>query len=167
AGILCEARATADDERVIVIGAGVNVTQSASDFPEDLRSRATSLAIEGVPATRERVAAEVLDALEPLLDEFEDRGGAERARERYRSKAGFWGRVVSVRSAGRVIEGVARDLDRGGGLVLRMEDGRDQVAVAGDLELQAGGGRPRARPARREGGHGAPGGEACGGFARP
>jgi BirA family transcriptional regulator, biotin operon repressor / biotin---[acetyl-CoA-carboxylase] ligase len=134
AGILCEARAAADDERVIVVGAGVNVTQTAADFPESLRARATSLAIEGVSTPRERVAAEFLNGLAPLLDEFEERGGAERARERYRHRAGFWGQVVSVRSAGRVLQGVARDLDRGGGLILRLDDGRDMVAVAGDVD---------------------------------
>jgi biotin-(acetyl-CoA carboxylase) ligase len=95
--------------------------------------------MEGVATDRERVAAAFLNVFEPLLDDFEGRGGAERARERYRRRAEFWGQVVSVRSSGRVWQGVARDVDRGGGLVLRLEDGRDLVAVAGDLELSASG----------------------------
>ena len=45
AGVLVEMRAQPDAAHVAILGVGVNVNQMADDFPEELRERATSLAI--------------------------------------------------------------------------------------------------------------------------
>ncbi len=134
AGVLCEARGSHGD-RVAVMGVGVNVTQREEDFPPEIRGRATSLFLAGVRAGREVVAAEFLNALEPLLAEYQEGGGGERVRELYAARASFWGRPVTVRTGGDEVTGVARGLDSRGGLVVRLDSGREVVALAGDLEL--------------------------------
>jgi BirA family biotin operon repressor/biotin-[acetyl-CoA-carboxylase] ligase len=137
AGLLCEARPLDPGDRAAVVGLGVNVSQVEADFAPELRGRAVSLRMAGSPLGREEVAAAFLNALEPLLDDYAEGGGSERLRARYREAADFWGQPVTVRAAGGEITGVARDLDAAGGLVVRLESGREVVAVAGDLELGA------------------------------
>jgi BirA family biotin operon repressor/biotin-[acetyl-CoA-carboxylase] ligase len=119
---------------VAVLGVGVNVGQGPGDFPPDLAPRATSLALEGVAASREAVAAAFLNRLEPLWHEHAE-GGRERVLDRWRARAAFWGRPVTVRTPSGPVEGVARTLDPDGGLVLALADGRETTVLAGDLEV--------------------------------
>jgi BirA family biotin operon repressor/biotin-[acetyl-CoA-carboxylase] ligase len=136
-GVLCEVRGLESGEPVAVIGLGVNVGQAPEDFPPELRERAASLRGSGVVVTRERLAAAFLNALEPLLEDYRERGGAGRVRDRYRARAAFWGEPVSLHGPGGTLVGTARDLDASGGLVVRLPDGREVVAMAGDLEPAA------------------------------
>ncbi len=144
AGILCEGRRGAGASAfgdATVIGVGVNVLQGREDFPPELREHATSLALEGIPATREAVAAAFLDALEPLLETLED-GGPGPLLEAWRARASFFGTTVRVRTPGGELEGIARALDPRGALVIEDADGREHVVLAGDVEpLPASGGR--------------------------
>jgi BirA family biotin operon repressor/biotin-[acetyl-CoA-carboxylase] ligase len=139
AGILCESRSGAAALESVaagafVIGAGVNVGEEAADLPEPLAGSATSLAIEGCATSREAVAAEFLNALEPLWSELEE-GDPAALLAAWRERASFWGRTVRVRTPAGDVTGVARGLSGGGGLVLDCE-GRGEVTVlAGDLEL--------------------------------
>lgn len=138
AGILCESRRLPAGTDAAVIGVGVNVAEQRDDFPAALRPRATSLAMEGCRTTREAVAAGFLNALEPLWAEHQE-GGREAVLEAWKRRADFWGRVVTVRTPSGPLAGVARDLSPEGGLVLRLESGREVVALAGDVEVAARG----------------------------
>jgi BirA family biotin operon repressor/biotin-[acetyl-CoA-carboxylase] ligase len=132
-GILVEGRRTADGTDVVVMGVGVNVSQTAEDFPPELRDRATSLALEGRPSRREEVAAAFLNALEPLWDEHQE-GDRNEVLEAWRRQAAFWGRPAIVRTPTGPVEGIAKSLDDLGGLIL--ETGRGPLTVyAGDLEV--------------------------------
>jgi BirA family biotin operon repressor/biotin-[acetyl-CoA-carboxylase] ligase len=133
AGVLCEARKLADGEDAVVIGVGVNVGQRENDLPPELRELATSLALAGCATDRESVAAEFLDALEPLWDEVEE-GGHERVLGAWKEHAGGWGELVTVRTPTGPLSGRTRDLDPTGALVLEREDGRLVTVWAGDVE---------------------------------
>lgn len=136
AGILCESRrsaASGDAIDAVVIGAGVNVEEARSDFPDALADSATSLAIEGCDAAREAVAAEFLNALEPLWNELEE-GDPAAVLAAWRERASFWGRAVRVRTPAGDVTGVATGLDPAGGLVLECE-GSAVTVFAGDLDL--------------------------------
>jgi BirA family biotin operon repressor/biotin-[acetyl-CoA-carboxylase] ligase len=135
-GILCESRRRGGAGDAVVVGVGVNVSQSASEFPAELAGTATSLGIEGVRATRERVAAALLNRLEPLWDEHAE-GGRGAVLERWRARADFWGREVTVRTPSGALSGIARRLDSDGGLVISLPGGGETTALAGDLELGA------------------------------
>lgn len=137
AGILCESRRLPAGTDVAVIGVGVNVSQQQDDFPAELHGIATSLAMEGCRATREAVAAAFLNALEPLWVEHQE-GGRAALLDAWRRRAGYWGRMVTVRTPAGPLSGIARDLSPDGGLVLRLESGSEVVALAGDLEVLPG-----------------------------
>jgi len=67
AGILSEARTGA--EVFAVVGIGINVNHAAADFPLELQTSATSLALEtGGPCHREQVASAVLTEISACYD---------------------------------------------------------------------------------------------------
>ena len=133
-GILAESRRNAEGTDIIVLGAGVNVSQTADDFPPELRGLATSLALEGRRVPREAVAAAFLNALEPLWDEHQE-GDHNQVLEAWRAQASFWGRTVTVRTPSGVVEGVARDLDPSGGLIVEAGGART-IVFAGEVEVR-------------------------------
>ena len=144
-GILCESRRAPAPEAggAIVVGVGVNVGTRSEDFPPELRAAATSLALEGVAADREAVAAEFLNAFEPVWTALQE-GDRAAVLAAWQARASFWGETVRVRAPGGTLTGVARTLDPGGGLVLALDDAREVTVVAGDLEVVGGGAGARA-----------------------
>ncbi len=133
AGVLCESRGVRGAEAA-VIGAGVNVAHAPEDFPPALAAVATSLAMEGCVTTREAVAAEFLNALEPLWNELRE-GDPMAVLGAWRSRAGFWGRAVRVRTPGGPVDGIARALDDDGALVIEDASGATITVLAGDLDI--------------------------------
>ncbi len=139
AGILVEARGFRADAPAFVLGFGVNVLHTESDFPPALRATATSLAIECAAAgraapTRETVLRDVLAALEPLVASALGAkadgavGGAARApvpsiHTRYRDRSVLLGRRVTLLDGDTPLTGVVADLSAADGLLLRTDDG--------------------------------------------
>jgi BirA family biotin operon repressor/biotin-[acetyl-CoA-carboxylase] ligase len=132
AGVLCEMRRAAGGGDAVVVGIGLNVRHAAGDFPEELRGRATSLALEGSDASLEDAAAEVLRRLEPLWNELQEGDRAAVLAEWSRWCA-HWGHEVTVRTPSGNVSGTALRLDADGGLVLRTAAGPETTVVAGDV----------------------------------
>lgn len=132
AGILCEARWIGGAPQ-IVVGFGINVRRQA--WPAELIRRAVSLD-EATGAVRRPtdVLVAVLEALEPVLDEFGAHGFAG-LRERYESACVSLGRVVRVSEAdGGATEVFAAGLDHDGALLVRDAGGsRLRRVEAGEL----------------------------------
>lgn len=71
AGVLVEMRAQPRASHVAIVGIGLNVNQTPSDFPEELRDHATSLAIiRHDRIDRHRLAVELLQNLDRTYAEF-------------------------------------------------------------------------------------------------
>nr|WP_276611069.1 biotin--[acetyl-CoA-carboxylase] ligase [Kineococcus siccus] len=145
AGILVEAR-----EDVVVLGAGVNVSQRAGELPPAAASAdgpgpsapPTSLALAGATSTdRDTVLRRYLRALRERLDAFAAAFAAAGGDPEAAGTAAAYRAVCSTLGAqvrahlpdGRVLEGLAEDVDASGRLVLR-PDGSGS---------SAGGGGPR------------------------
>jgi BirA family biotin operon repressor/biotin-[acetyl-CoA-carboxylase] ligase len=63
-GILCEGSWEAGGAGFVIVGVGLNVLHSASDFPEEIRERASSIAIAaGASPERRAVAGSVVPAV--------------------------------------------------------------------------------------------------------
>ncbi len=130
-GILAESRPGPRGADAVVIGVGVNVLQSADDFAPEIAALATSLALAGVATTRERVAAEFLNAFEPLWAETQE-GDRDAVLAAWSARASFWGRELAVATPAGEWRGVARALDRDRPRVLEHEDGTRRAGRAGD-----------------------------------
>jgi BirA family biotin operon repressor/biotin-[acetyl-CoA-carboxylase] ligase len=126
-GILCELQPGG-----IVVGIGVNVSQSRDQLPVDT---ATSLRLAGAPdVRREDVAVAVLTHLARLHSDLLAGGAArEAAQAAYRDACSTIGRTVDLHSAtGAVTRVRAVGIDREGRLVVSTQGGEYAVA-AGDV----------------------------------
>lgn len=115
-GILCESR-IAGDRSFAVVGMGVNLTQSKEDFSHLGLVYATSLLMAtGKSPEGPLLAAEILAALEEILEEY-DRDGFGALREAYRSRCVTLGKRVRVTLDGAEQEGTAVDIAPDGALL--------------------------------------------------
>jgi BirA family biotin operon repressor/biotin-[acetyl-CoA-carboxylase] ligase len=136
AGLLIELRAENDRIRHAVLGIGFNVAFSAEDLPEELRGRATSLAIEaGGRRPRPQVCASLLEHIEEWLS-LHEAEGFEVVRERWRELSSTLRRAVRVTGGGEegIIDGEAIDLAPDGALLVKDQSGRTRRVVAADVE---------------------------------
>jgi len=128
-GILVESQVTGANIGSVVVGIGVNVTQSA--FPEPLASIATSLALLGASTTtREALLADVLQGLERELLRLSEHGLAGMAAT-LRAHDPLLGRRLRVDS----LEGTGAGIDSAGRLLLQSDDGQQHPINAGHVEL--------------------------------
>jgi BirA family biotin operon repressor/biotin-[acetyl-CoA-carboxylase] ligase len=123
AGILVEGR---PQEGWVVLGIGLNVATAEDEFPEELRSSATSLRIEmGEPPQGEGVLAELLGALDRRLG-----APVQAVLEAWRARDALLGRSVRWQNG----EGTAAGIDDDGTLLVDTSGGR--VALdAGEVHL--------------------------------
>ena len=136
-GILTEMSAELDRVNYIVIGTGVNVNMEEKDFPEELRGKATSLAImKGEKLPRVAFFQAVLEALDELCIVLEEDGFAPIV-ARWREYAVTLGQDVHVIGAtGRgSFDGRAVDIDEEGALLVETADGVRRV-LAGDVSIR-------------------------------
>jgi BirA family biotin operon repressor/biotin-[acetyl-CoA-carboxylase] ligase len=130
-GFLSEMSADEGRLRFLVLGVGLNV--NASHFPEELTSRASSLRlVRGEPLPRALLLAAILGSLEGWLDVHAIEGFAP-IRERAREWSATLGREVRIEEAGRVVSGLATDIDESGALLIRNSAGAIDRVWAGDV----------------------------------
>ena len=133
AGILTELSAELDRVRHVILGIGVDVNPVSSDFPEAVRSIATSLKIaSGRHVSRAELAVAILrefdhdyarvcsGAFAALADEWEEH-------------CTTLGRQVSIRLGQREVRGCAESLSPEGELLVRTEHGHLERVVGGDV----------------------------------
>lgn len=137
AGILTELgfdnRGTVD---YAVIGIGINCNQQESDFPEEIRHVAGSLAsVTGNTVNRAALAAAMTDALyrmdQILLT------GKDGILSQYRADCVTLGRDVSVVRADSIVRhGRAVDIDSDGGLVVDFFDAGRETVASGEVSIR-------------------------------
>lgn len=131
AGILAEHGA----DGALVVGCGINVGLRAGQLPAELAETATSLALlapEREPPLRARLLAEILAALEPMLEALLEGRGAE-VFERWRETSCTLGHAVRIARGQETLEGTAEALTDEGALVLRLADGSRHVVHSGEI----------------------------------
>lgn len=114
-GILVEPPPGTDSE--LIIGIGINVLNSLSDAPEELRAIATSLVdeTEADPGPAE-VLVRVLQHLESNLRQLA--ASSLQLRQRWQNACVLTGHHVSLEAGGRRVEGMCRGIDDSGALLL-------------------------------------------------
>jgi BirA family transcriptional regulator, biotin operon repressor / biotin---[acetyl-CoA-carboxylase] ligase len=135
AGILAE---QSPDGSAVVVGVGLNVATPADALPVSLTGLpATSLLVEGVDVAREALLTEILRHLERWYEAFLSDPDPARTGllDEYRSLCGTLGGAVRVElPSGRVLTGVAEDIDSGGRLLVRTDEATSVTPVsAGDV----------------------------------
>ena len=136
-GILTELELEAESAalRHVVVGVGINLTQTAADFGPEVAPVAVSLAQAlGRAPRRAEMAAAVLAALDELYAAFP----AERAAwlERYRADCLTLGRTVRLLRAGGEEEAFAEAVDDTFALVVRRADGSREAVSSGEVSVR-------------------------------
>jgi BirA family biotin operon repressor/biotin-[acetyl-CoA-carboxylase] ligase len=135
AGILTEMSAELEHVRSVILGIGIDATQTASEFPADLRNIATSLKL----ATGKTVSrADLADAVLRELDREYARilaGQFAAVAEEWGSRCSTLGKQVTIDMGARRVRGRAEALDENGALLLRTEHGRIERIIGGEVTL--------------------------------
>jgi BirA family biotin operon repressor/biotin-[acetyl-CoA-carboxylase] ligase len=128
AGVLTEMASAGERVEHVVVGIGINVNATA--FPDGLAGRATSLRLAtGQAIDRARLLAGVLNAFEPLYDEFQRHGPA--------AAIAAFSAYAALPERCRVddrLEGVALGVDPDGALRLRDDAGRIHRVISGEVQ---------------------------------
>jgi len=136
-GILSEMSMVGEMGQVdyVVIGAGINVHYTETDFPPELRGRATSLAmLTDRPISRIKLAATMIDAFARMYDAC--RTEPEIYVERYRALSATVGREILVIRGEESRPAYATGIRSDCGLVVRYPDGTEEVLHYGETSIR-------------------------------
>ncbi len=133
-GVLTELSAELDRVDFVILGIGINLNQTARDFPRQLKGKATSLKIE----VKRKISR--VEFLWRFLLEFEEiyqkyqSSGLRAFKSEIMKNFFLLGRKVTIEVGDKKISGTALDLNSQGALVLNTAEGM-RVITAGDVTL--------------------------------
>ena len=135
AGILTELYAELDRVNHVILGVGVNVNLTSSDFPPELRKVATSLQSEsGKHVSRPDLAVQILRELEQDYGRLRA-GDFVAVADEWEEHCTTIGHEIVIRAGDRRIRGVAESLGEDGALLLRTEHGHLERVMGGDVTV--------------------------------
>ncbi|WP_299776413.1 bifunctional biotin--[acetyl-CoA-carboxylase] ligase/biotin operon repressor BirA [uncultured Pseudoteredinibacter sp.] len=132
-GILLEMSGDVSGECKLVLGIGLNVKMPDAGS-RDIDQAWVDLTQLGMKASRNQLAAAILDRLMPMLASY-DKGGFLNYKDRWQSLDAFFGKEVYVSSAQQRTEGVANGVADSGALRL-LVDGSVQEFSGGEVSLR-------------------------------
>ena len=136
AGVLTEMSAEPDRVLHAVIGIGLDVNLDEGDFPNDLKSLATSLKLEcGKPILRSSLAVNLLKALDEDYARIRN-GQFKSVSEEWESQCITLQKRVRIHQLDRTIDGHAESLDSEGALMVRTASGYLERITGGDVTIE-------------------------------
>lgn len=137
-GILTEMRMTGGAVDAVVVGIGVNVNMTGTDFDPEHREAATSLSEEtGQPCAREDAAFLLCEKLEQWYQVLLTEGFVP-VRSRWLALSEMEGNIVRVLFHGEAQEGMFAGIDSDGALLLADALGSLRRITAGDASIMKG-----------------------------
>lgn len=134
-GILCETHPTPAGETGVIVGIGINVNHCLSDFPDELKSTATSLMIEtGNTIDRHQLAQTLISNLDQQYDAYLQNGERE-VMEKWLENSDMVGKKITVTHGESSTQGTALGLDSEGRLLVRSEKGEELAFDSGEVSL--------------------------------
>lgn len=134
-GILTEVQGEADQINYLVIGIGVNVNQTRTDFPDQLRDTATSLFIEkGELISRKKLVQSILKFFEKYYTIYLEKGFVP-LKIIWESYADRIGEIVTARTINGDIVGTALGITDEGVLIIQDHTGIKHHIYSADIEF--------------------------------
>jgi BirA family transcriptional regulator, biotin operon repressor / biotin---[acetyl-CoA-carboxylase] ligase len=129
AGILTEMNAEMDRVNFIVVGVGVNVLEGE----KDLLASATSIFLETQDKiSRVRILQEILFEVERYYHRFQDKEFSSICNQ-WRKSSATLGQRIRLGEGRHAVEGIAKDIDSDGCLLIRTDQGSIVKRTAGDV----------------------------------
>lgn len=137
-GILAEMRTSGHGIDYIVVGIGININISKSEFDEEFRNLATSLREEtGKTLSRMDIAVSLYEHFESCYKIYLAEGFGP-LKDRWLKYAAIVGEQLQVIFRDELQTGEVVELDDYGALLLRGDDGRVTRVIAGDATVKKG-----------------------------
>jgi BirA family biotin operon repressor/biotin-[acetyl-CoA-carboxylase] ligase len=133
-GILLESRFRSGGIAHVVVGIGINVNSRQADFPEDLRTIATSVFQEIGRSSRRTLIDAILDNIDSELDLITEKRRS-LLLEKYKKMSATIGNRVRVDDSKRSFEGGAFDIDEQGHLLVKNDAGKTEIISTGDVTV--------------------------------
>jgi BirA family biotin operon repressor/biotin-[acetyl-CoA-carboxylase] ligase len=132
-GMLLESLLENSSLRKVIFGIGVNVNQT--EFPDELKDKATSLKIEsGGDIDRIRLLHALLEELENRYEQLSKFPSRQLLHD-WKMKALLFGKKITVMESEFCFEATAIDVADDGSLIIQTEDGQKKKIFAGDVSL--------------------------------
>ncbi len=130
-GILSEMRSEPDQIRFVVLGVGVNLNFSQSEFPAAIQTVATSVSAQAHKTiSRVQFLCHYLEELEKLYFSKNE----EELIHEVKALCVTLGKEVRIQRGNQLLCGEALDLDETGALILQKPDGAIEKVHSGDLD---------------------------------
>jgi BirA family transcriptional regulator, biotin operon repressor / biotin---[acetyl-CoA-carboxylase] ligase len=134
-GILSQAKIAANELDFIVLGIGINVNISYSQFPMEICNLATSLTIKtGREISRQELIISLYENLGKWYNHLMQDGFG-RIKEKWLSMSSMIGETVQVMFQEEVVSGTAIGLDEDGSLILMTARNKEYKVLAGDATI--------------------------------
>ena len=134
-GILTEMSTQIDYINHVTVGVGINV--NLTDFPEEIRERATSLRLEcGHKVKRAPLIAAIMKRLEENYALFMETGDLSQLMEKYSELLVNKDRDVMILGAKEQYVAHALGINKTGELIVRKEDGTIEEVYAGEVSVR-------------------------------
>ncbi len=131
----------AEEKQLAIIGIGLNVNNPVQEGYEFSQASTSIVEEMGDRASIEGLGAAIIDDLESaILSELELRnnmlagGKFDDILNEWRTRSDTLGKRVKIRTQTEEIEGLARDIDESGSLLVERGDGRVEKVLVGDCE---------------------------------
>lgn len=133
-GILTEAVSDFESGRIdtVVVGIGINYREPQGGFPEEVKDIAGALCTKDDAVPRNCLAAGIINELFTLYENLSDKSYM----ADYKKWSNVLGKRVRFTSENNWDYGTAEDIDEDGGLIIRKEDGTEQVLRTGEITLR-------------------------------
>jgi BirA family transcriptional regulator, biotin operon repressor / biotin---[acetyl-CoA-carboxylase] ligase len=132
-GILTELKGEPDHIDYLIIGVGLNISQTSEDFPPGLRDKATSLFLEnGALHNRTSLLLQMHDRLFKAYRQFFEEGFKPFSAQWKKNNLTL-GREVKIRLAGQTVCGKAEAITDRGALVLKDISGAEIIVNYGEI----------------------------------
>ncbi len=135
-GILTEMTIESENGHIqhVIVGAGVNVNESETDFPEELKNVATSLYNEtGKRYSRAELAAQMIIELDKLAKLWPNDKAEYLAA--YKKDCVTVGKTVRISGKEETVC-FAKEIDDNFGLVVKFEDGTEKTVSSGEVSVR-------------------------------
>lgn len=135
-GILTELKAEADQVHAVIIGSGINVNQTADDFPDELKNIATSMGMElDEKVDRAALIQNIMYAFEKRYDDYMNHGFAP-IKQLWETYTMTIGKDIIARTVNGQYTGKALGINDEGVLLLETTDGIQKIYSA-DIEIKS------------------------------
>ncbi len=142
-GILTEMSMEMERINFLVLGIGMNFSHEKSDFPEEIRDRATSLGIylkekKGLDISefrRSHLVKAILSELERVYDII-NKGKAGVIIEEWKKYSVTLGKEVLIKYREDQYTGIAEDIDQNGRLIVKQGDGTVREVLSGEVSVR-------------------------------